>query len=55
MAYQNVGVPVFYVDYLLWRKSLGLYTVFSLVNDPPFDQATLEKTLNLNSSNRIKL
>ena len=59
MAYQNVGTPVFYVDYLLWRKSLGLYTVFSLV--PPeggtlsFDQTTLEKTLNLNPSNQITL
>ena len=46
MAYQNVGTPVFYVDYLLWRKSLGLEAVFSLVPPLSFDQTTLEKTLN---------
>ena len=61
MAYSNTGTPRFYVDYLLWRKSLGLPTIYNLnilaesANNPPFDMATIEKTFNLNPSNSITL
>ena len=55
MAYQNVGTPIFYVDYLLWRKSLGLDTVYTIVNFPFGDVATIEQTINLNPTNPIGL
>ena len=55
MAYSNTGTPRFYVDYLLWQRSLGLQTIFGLTQPLSFDEATLEKTLNLNPSNPVTL
>ena len=54
MSYKNVGSPVFYVDYLLWLKTLGLPYIWdtSLVG---FDNATLSETISLNPAKQTTL
>ena len=64
MAYQNVGTPRFYVDYLLWRKTLGLPYIIapeatanpdSGIYDSYLDSSVLQSTISLNPSNQITL
>ena len=71
MAYQNVGTCRFYVDYLLWLKTLGLPYIISPENtanplegettyplgeyDSYLDSSVLQSTISLNPSNQITL
>ena len=55
MAYSNVGTPRFYVDYLLWLKTLGLPYIVPSENTAGFDSSILKSTISLNPSNQITL
>ena len=53
MAYQNVGTPRFYVDYLLWLKSHGILESTSM--QVSYHTGSPLEMVSLNPSNQYKL